>query len=376
MGGGILLLLLPALVVLPFLSPSTAEAAGPGIRVLLASLGRPTWIRVSGKGLRALGPSGPLRLPPPPWTFRIEGGGLEGPGGRILPETIRLRGEDFIRLDPQGKRLPGTLVLSAAGKGLRVVDELSMETYVQGVLAGELGNHWPYAALQAQAVAARTYALWYVSRRKGAAWDLTDTTFHQVYQGFQERGTPVATAAEDTAGMVLTWKGRLFPAWYHSVCGGHTAHAKSIFPGAPEIPPLEGVPCPWCKDAPFFRWKAGPFLPSRLEALFGLPPGEKVLALEGAVREKASGRWIMARLRTARSSGTLPFRRIQRELGLKSALILGVKTGPGGIRIEGGGWGHGVGLCQRGAVAMARAGRDWREILSFYYPGSRVTRRW
>ncbi len=279
-------------------------------------------------------------------------------------------------MDPQGRRFPGILELEARKGRILVVDDLPMETYIQGVLAGELGNHWPYAALQAQAVAARTYAFWTRSLKKRAPWHLTDTSFHQVYRGFQEADSPVVSATQDTAGLVLTWRGRVFPAWYHSVCGGHTAFARSIFPGAPDIPPLEGVPCPWCEGAPLYRWKAGPFAPSRLKALFGLPGNEKILALEGAVKEKASGRWLTARLKTTRSSGTLPFRRLRRELGLKSALILNVEITPAGVLIQGGGWGHGVGLCQRGAVAMALAGRTWREILSFYYPGSEVTAKW
>ncbi len=377
LGGGALLAgLLVAGISL--LLPGKASAAGPAVRVLLASLGSPRSISLSGAALRALGPEGEeLEIPSsPPWTFRAEGDLILGPGGKEAGSQVRLAAEGPLLVGPEERPYPGTILLRAQGGKILVLNLVPMEAYVAGVVAGELGNRWPYQALLAQAVAARTYALWTRKGRKGAPWDLADRATHQVYQGYQEPDSPVASAAGETRGMVLAWKGRVIPAWYHSVCGGHTARAAGIFPQAPDIPPLAGVACPWCEGAPYFRWEAGPFPLSRLEKIFGLPRKETILGLECVKKESASGRWLQVRLVTDRSSKVLPFRKVRRALGLRSSLILQAGISPAGITFRGGGWGHGVGLCQRGAVAMALAGRNWKEILAFYYPGAEVVERW
>ena len=130
---------------------------------------------------------------------------------------------------------------------------------------------------------------------------------------------------------------------------------------------------PICRIATaHYRWRSAPIPPSRLLTLFGLPRGTRLLGLDAGGRKDTSGRWLQARLRTAAGDRTLPMRRLRRALGLKSSLILAVHRRAGGLVLQGGGWGHGVGLCQYGAVGQAKAGRSWRDILSHYFPGSTV----
>lgn len=354
---------------------SAPQAGEPTLRIRLDSLGGPAWLRPAGQDLRMLDPMGRQLPSREGGALRACGGALLDEAGRPLPQPLRLQARGPIVLEPAGRSWSGVLEVRARGECLEIHDTLSMEDYLPGVVAGELGDAWPWEALLAQAIAARTYALWTHGERRAAPFHLTDTAHYQVFLGFVDPDRPVGRAVRATRGQILRCGAALLPAWFSSTCGGRTSPAWEVFPGAPRLAALAGVVCPWCAGAAHFRWSVGPFPPRLLNELFGLPPGEQPTRLEPEQVDSA-GRWRTARLIVPGGFGSVPMGTLRAVLGLKSSLLFQARPAPGGFLLEGGGFGHGAGLCQVGAARMAAAGKDHREILSFYYPGTTLEQAW
>jgi len=279
--------------------------------------------------------------------------------------------------------------LTASGR-IEVINELDIEDYLRSVVAGEMPGWFEPEALAAQAIAARTYAL-YLMRSPAAAgrtWDVKAGEGSQVYTGLARQQTsPAAAEAVDlTRGIVCVWDSpegpKLFCAYYSAVCGGCTQPARNLGPDG-DVPPLSGnVPCDFCAEAKYYRW--GPEILSRTLIMKNLR--ERYERFGGMGRIEAielldptpDGRPARIRVvdRNGRS-GTLraeDFRLAVDPSGriLRSTHFSVLFDGDDVVFYDGRGWGHGVGMCQWGAQGLARRGKTALEILAYYYPGSRV----
>lgn len=318
------------------------------------------------------------------------------------------------------------LILNEDGSSFDVINVVPLEAYLAGVVGAEMPNYWEPEALKAQAVAARTYCL-YIKKRFGAKrnFDVLSTQASQVYMGIAAESPQVWEAVDKTAGQVLLCRydnggDELFPAYYSSTCAGHTENSKNVF--GDSFAPLVGVACPYCKDVAktsLFFWPMAQFdkslvssrilrrYPSlkNLGRVVGIEPaaasdysdyydvpGADRLALEtrprGADDEKASGPPAAGRFSRLTSikltgpSGKPAFLRAE-DLRLtidptgrilKSTICQIADFGNKWAFVSGRGYGHGVGMCQCGAQGMARKGKTAGQILSHYYPDSRITR--
>jgi len=260
------------------------------------------------------------------------------------------------------------LVASRAG-GLHVVNEVDLERYVAGVVGPEIGPKSPMEALKAQAVCARTYAyVSWVDVAKSAqrqVFDVYDDVRDQVYRGMPEKGSDVDKAVAATAGRVVTWKEKPFKAFFSSTCGGQTESGAEVF-GA-DIAPLAGAKCGSCGHAKHFAWTLR-MKPADLSAALGF--AVKDVAVASSTR---GGR--AARVAVTRGDGTEvlvagpEFRKTVGYDKFRSTLFTVAREGDEFV-FKGNGWGHGVGLCQEGAIGMARDGGGWEAILQRYYPGA------
>jgi stage II sporulation protein D len=265
-----------------------------------------------------------------------------------------------------GTAFPGTVVLLARDGALDVVNRVALEPYVQGIVASEVYPSWPSEVLKAQAVIARTYALHQIERRAREPFDMESSVVSQRYRG---GGAPerVRGAARDTAGEYLAFGGRPILAVYHSSAGGRTASASEVW--GEDLAYLPGVASP-DDAAPDYFWSYE-IVRSDLGAALreaGLPgpASPEVEVLE----RSPSGR--VARLRVGDT--VLAGRDLRRVLGgaaIKSALFE-VRSEDDRVRFLGSGAGHGVGLSQWGALALAGQGASYRQILRHYYPGSEL----
>jgi stage II sporulation protein D len=258
---------------------------------------------------------------------------------------------------------------------------VEIEEYLAGVVGREMGLRSPYEALKAQAIAARTYALFErVSGRvrgNGEPFDLYDDERSQVYGGADAESELSRRLVSETRGLVVTYQGRLVPAFFSSTCGGSTEPAWEVLPPAPRLAPLSGVACGHCSGSPFYSWKASFRKDELCEKLTGkkgragavqverAAPGGHALRIRFAVEGESSPRSVEA-------NGGFRLKLDPRRL--RSTRITRIRDLPDAVELSGQGWGHAAGLCQYGAMELARQGRSAFEILAFYYPGSSVER--
>ena len=167
-----------------------------------------------------------------------------------------------------GRAYHGTLALRSQGGGVSVVNGLSLDTYLRGVVPSESPSHWPLAALEAQAVAARSYAV--AELRPNSWYDLVPTTADQVYRGVAAERPRSDHAVYATLGQVLTWNGQIARTYYSSSSGGRTEAVQDAWPGSAPIPYLRSVPDPYDTYSPHHDWGPYNFTSARLAAQLGL----------------------------------------------------------------------------------------------------------
>ncbi|HJV66189.1 MAG TPA: SpoIID/LytB domain-containing protein [Geomonas sp.] len=281
-----------------------------------------------------------------------------------------------VRVAVNGKGYRGVLEVTAGERGLLVVNELPLEEYLVGLINCEISSAWPMEAIKAQAVIARSYAIYQKNARRGAPYQLESSVMDQVYEGCDVEDSRAARGVQETAGEVLTWDSKVIQAFYHSNCAGHTESSKNVW--GLSIPYLRGVPCRYCQQANPIRWelklplkkveaalKAGGFRVSGVRALRVLDRNESGRVQEVAVFE-------------GRGRVTVPGTAFRKALGygqLKSTNFE-IKVAGDDCLISGTGSGHGVGLCQWGAKQRAAEGFDYREILTYYYPGVQLAKEY
>jgi stage II sporulation protein D len=310
----------------------------------------------------------------------------------------RVDGDGFIAAN--GKRYRGELLLVAADTGIEVVNRVRMDDYLRGVVPLEIGTSAPEdaAAIEAQAVTARSYAYVHLGGTTSTRpYDVTASVRDQLYGGVSAE-TQVANAAVDaTRGLVLQYAGRVVNAPYHSACGGSTAGAEEIWrtQGEPYLHSVSdripGTDRFYCDIAPRFRWTRTLDGPTLREALV------KYLGSYTAVPGPYPGtpRDVVVDTRTASGRvGTLKIATDRGNYVLRGNDVRYVLRAPGGemlnstnftvettnasdgsvsrLVLRGTGYGHGVGMCQWGAIGRARAGQDFRTILRTYYPGTTI----
>jgi stage II sporulation protein D len=243
--------------------------------------------------------------------LRVRAGRLVAPL-RIVPGTAPLA------LDGRGYR--GELLLYRDSAGLQVVNELPLERYLRGVVPWEMPHDWASAALRAQAVAARSYAL--ATLDPGGRYDLVGDARDQMYGGIRAETSATNLAVGATAGKVLTWRGRIALTYYSSTSGGRTEAVADAFPQAEPVPYLVAVADPYDGLSPHHRWGPLRFRPATLAKRLGVPAVERV-----AVQRNASGRVAKLVVGWRNGSRTLTGGEVEHLLALPSTWFM---VSPGG----------------------------------------------
>ena len=334
---------------------------------------------------------------------------LDGAGRRIAiehlgPLSIRTLGGRSPRIEFEDGQLPGSIELiprSTDPIQIDLVTRIQIEAYLPGVLEGELFGSWSLPTFQAQAIAARSYAV-----AEAAFWgprrhfDLVAGPASQAWTGL-EASPRALEAVESTRGMVLLHSGRVIPAYYSSCCGGRSASAHQSISdrSSHKIQPLQarvGDHGTCCEEASVRDWTLSFELGavSNACARWGRTHGEKALSELGRLRSvdlvdsNPAGRPLRFKLvdRAGRSAviKANDMRRllgtVERADGGAPAQVrsddLRLRVRDGRLHVTGSGYGHGVGLCQYGTQAMAAEGADWAAILARYYPGAEPTQVW
>lgn len=282
--------------------------------------------------------------------------------GKQDPGPLWIEARDGI-VSVGGRKYRGRMYVRAAGGKVDVINYVPLESYLASVLGGEMGAGWPLEALKAQAVVARSYVLAKMKASKRRAYDVDATVLSQVYKGLIGEAASTRRAVEETDSRVLTYRGEIIEAYFHSTCGGRTEDGRSLWGG--NLDYLTSLQDPYCEDAPDYFWVLR-VAPKELGAKVGLPPVSEVKVLARA----KGGRALKVQFAGGTQKKVFDGDAVRRALGynkLKSTLFQ-VSAEHGKFVFKGSGSGHGVGMCQWGARAQAKQGRSYRDILKFYFP--------
>lgn len=304
--------------------------------------------------------------------------------------VLNLEAED---LHHESRRIPDSIEIVRpkgfqTSRRLDVIATLPLEKYLLDVVASEVPSKWPLETLKSQAVAARTYALVTQKERYGKDYDIDSTTQAQVFQYLQHKrveGTRnIIRAVERTRDQVLTApSGHLLKTYFHAHCGGETEDAGRVW-GQPDPRFHPVMDTESCQTSPSGKWSAQ-ISPHELVSLVrhSLKKSRAPLAAASdefvslATRLKQNSQRIEEiEVSTIEKAVRFSVQNFREKLGftrIKSG-IFDVRFKDGFFILEGQGYGHGAGLCQTGSRWMGASGKRYDQILSRYYPSSRLVR--
>lgn len=320
-----------------------------------------------------------VALPGQAWTIVPTSAGLDAGGVDLGPRTRLTPRTGFLRVE--GRAYRGTIELQRTPQGrVTAINEVDLEAYLYGVIKPEIDPQWPAEAVKAQAVAARTLAVERLSASRAhpgaAGYDLPATTDAQVYLGVAAEDPAAAAAVDATRGRVVTYRGLPIFAAYHSNSGGHTEDSENVW--GTVYPYLRGVPDPYALGAPSAWWSAR--LPVSEVAARLRRGGVEVPALSGVLPGRMTpwGRAITVRLLggdgETREINANRFRLLVGSEVVRSTMFTISRQGED-LEVAGRGAGHGVGLDQWGARALALVGFTSDQILKYYYTGVAIEQR-
>lgn len=330
------------------------------------------------------------------------------PDHSLTYDNREYRGEFFI--------LP-----SPIGSGLTLVNALDLELYLRGVVPWEIGRHGPekMAALQAQAVAARTYTISHLGARRDRGFDVYASVMDQVYRGSKDEDPLCNQAIRETRGLILSYDGRPIDAYYSACCGGVSSLIEEVWPYSSE-PFLKsredksrGRNTPFCGEYKYFNWRES-WTAAELEQTLQITLPEYVDYMSDAGRAawagpiftpgktgahpQRPGALLDLEIKSYTTSGRTELLDVTTEAGVyhvrgdRTRWVLKPNQGPpailrsamfevelvrrGGslseVSARGRGYGHGIGMCQTGALARAESGQSFQDILKHYYPGCQL----
>lgn len=258
----------------------------------------------------------------------------------------------------------GRVLLTRQGSGITAVNYVDIEDYLYSVVGAEAVPSWPQEALKAQAVAARTYALYKRNTSKNTVFDLDTTTATQVYKGLGSEYTTTHQAVKATNGQIMTYNNQPILAVFHSSSGGHTENVEDIWTSP--LPYLRGV-VDYDQTSPVFQWNKT-ISPSSISRIAGGVGNVRALVPQ---KTTPQGRIVTMQVVGDRSSKTVAGSDLRSALDLRSTLFRVSPAGKG-LQVSGRGFGHGLGLSQWGTYYLAQNGVNYRQILGHYYQNARL----
>lgn len=260
-----------------------------------------------------------------------------------------------------GNKYRGALNVKINKSGsLLVINNITIDEYLMGTVPSEMSPSWSKSALEAQAVAARTYALYTKNQHSSEGYDLCTSTHCQVYSGIAKESPSTTSAVKSTQGYVMTYGGTPICAVFHSSSGGRTENAEDVWGNY--NPYLRSVADE--DNSPNKNWTVS-FTSAEMQKL--LARGSKdVGAVKSVQMINSNARSAVVRFKGSKGTIDLSGVKLRSLLGLKSSMFTARNAG-GQVIFEGHGYGHGLGMSQYGAKAMAEKGKSWQDILKHYY---------
>ena len=272
------------------------------------------------------------------------------------------------------RRFRGSVdIIKTENMKLIVINRIDIEEYLYGVLYHEVSHRWPIEVLKAQAIVARTYALYQKMVSKNEYYELSSDIYSQVYGGRRSETWSTRKAVDLTSGIILTYNDKVFPSYYHATCGGYTSDVATLW--NIDVPALSSKRCNFCKISPHYKWKKELSINEIENMLKKSGHSIQFVSIEILKRDKP-GRILDMLLKGRNGDIKISGNKFRLAVGpniIRSANF-NVQIRGNVVIFQGKGWGHGIGMCQWGAYGMARQGWKVEEILKYYYPGADITR--
>ncbi len=282
---------------------------------------------------------------------------------RMQSDTMSIEptGDGYVYIGDRWYR--GKTLLVNTDKGLTAVNYVDLEQYLYSVLGAEMNGNWPSEALKAQAVAARTYAIYKRKNESNDIYDVVNTQASQVYKGIVSESPGTHAAVNATTGQVLTYNNQIILSVFHACSGGHTANVEDVW--SQSLPYLRGVQdfdqnvraCQWVKT---FSPKD---LNKRISGVGNLVSLTPTLTPYGIIK--------IIKFVGDKGTRELKGEAVRNVLGLRSTRFI-ITEDPLGLRFDGRGLGHGLGMSQWGAYNLAKQGVKYQQILGHYYRDTRL----
>jgi stage II sporulation protein D len=255
----------------------------------------------------------------------------------------------------------GVVEVIPTGNKLLAINHVPLEEYLYSVIGAEMGGHFPAEALKAQAVAARTYALYKSQSNENKPFDVDNTQSTQVYKGLSSETNTTQAAVKATTRQVMTYQGKIILAVFHAASGGHTENVEDIW--SSPYPYLRGVP-DFDQKTPAYSWTKT-FTPIELSRSLGVKNIKQIVP----DRTSKFGSILSARVIGDTNEQTIKGTKLRSLLKLRS-LRFTVTPTTNGFVFNGLGFGHGIGMSQWGARSLAEQGAKYSAILTHYYRGA------
>jgi len=281
----------------------------------------------------------------------------------------------FYKID--NKTYRGSLRLIQENNSITLINNIPLESYIAGLINSEISSTWPDEATKAQAVAARTYAINQITRTKqansSAIYDIKSRTLAQVYFGAHQEDERSISLVKQTRGEVLKINDLIFPAFYHSCCGGETEDADREWTGAIGPPVVQDKVC---ERAPQQNWSLSISKSDFLNLASTPEQNIKEISAITVIPFFNAPRINTVLIETPDDVFEIKATELRKLIGYSKLKSTWFEVSMNGKNIvfNGHGYGHGVGMCQWGAKGMAEEGFGYKDILNFYYPKANIAR--
>lgn len=291
----------------------------------------------------------------------------------INSETIQISSDNnLIKINK--KRYRGVILIGIEDNNLVFINKLDIESYLYGVLPAEIAPNWPYEVLKAQAVAARSFAIYNLNKNKNSLYNLSDCVLSQVYSGYNIENEMTNNAVNDTKGEVLIYNNEVIQAFFHANSGGRTASSEEVWGG--KLDYLISINDQYSINEKNYKWNYKISLKEIARYL------EKNKIITGNIYEMKinnrteSGRVDKIKIYCNNGIIEIKGKDFRNYIGVDKirSTNFSIQQKNDELFFEGFGWGHGVGLSQEGAKKMAEIGKNYTDILYFYYKGVKLVK--
>ncbi len=305
-------------------------------------------------------------------TIRFAPNGLDVSGTSLPVEDLYVKSTSN-EISLGGKTYSGSLRILRRKGGLLAVNLVDLDTYLKAVVPSEMLPSWPLEALKAQAVVSRSFVLFHALRNRRKDYDISSNT--QAYNP-DKRDARTDKAVEATRDIVLYYRAEVLLPYFCTCCGGFTEYAANVWEAEGRFPPP--VRCPFCREASDYRWQARITFDEMRRKLdsAGLSGARRIAVHR---RSASGGRVTALKIECEDGEKIVRLNRFRMIMGpnvIRSGFF-DIEVKDGSILFRGRGWGHGVGMCQRGAKVLAERGKSFKSIFRYYFPGARTGKmRW